>query len=101
MKKLPLRFLSEASEEISETRFWYESQRSGLGEEFLSQLNHSLNEIQSRPLSFPLMTATAHRAILRRFPYCIYFAVREDDLVVLAVLYGGRKPDIWKRRWTQ
>lgn len=101
MKKLPLRFLSKASEEIGETRFWYESQRPGLGEEFLSQLKYSLDEIQNRPLSFPLVTTTARRAILRRFPYCIYFVIREEDLVVLAVLYGGRKPDIWKRRWTQ
>ena len=99
--KLPLRFLSEATEEISEIRMWYDGQRPGLGEEFLLQLNHALVEIQNRPLSFPRVTSTAHRAILKRFPYCLYFVIREEDFVVLAVLYGGRKPDIWKRRWTQ
>lgn len=98
--KLLLRFLPGAAEEISDARFWYDHQRRGLGEEFLSQLNHSLAEIQDRPTSFPLVDKTARRAILKRFPYCIYFVIREHDLVVLAVLHGGRRPSAWKQRWT-
>ena len=99
--KLPLRFLPEATEEIGETRSWYEDQRLGLGEEFLKALDLSLVQIHDRPSSFPLVTKAVRRALLHRFPYCIYFVVRERDLVVLAVLHGGRRPAEWKRRWRQ
>ncbi len=96
-----LRFLPEVANEVREARFWYESQRSGLGDEFLAQLNDSLIQIQDRPLSSPLVTKAIRRAILRRFPYCIYFVIREHDLVVLAILHGRRKPGTWKQREPQ
>jgi len=99
--KLPLRFLAEAVEEIGETRLWYDNQRQGLGEEFLLQLNYSLVEVENRPMSFQLVDKTVRRAILKRFPYCIYFVIREHEFVVLAVLHGGRRPSAWKQRWTQ
>ena len=98
---LSLRFLPEVAEEISEAQAWYESQRLDLGGEFLAQLSLSLIQIQDRPLSSPLITKTVRRFILKRFPYCIYFVVREHDLVVLAILHGRRKPTSWKRRKPQ
>jgi hypothetical protein len=35
-----------------------------------------------------LVTKTVRRTTLRRFPYCVYFVMREHDVVVLAVLHG-------------
>jgi plasmid stabilization system protein ParE len=48
-----------------------------------------------------LVTKTVRRTTLRRFPYCVYFVMREHDVVVLAVLHGGRKPSAWQRRKAQ
>lgn len=99
--KRPLRFLPEAAEEISETRFWYEHRQSGLGDDFLEHLDRALAQIHDRPLSFPLVNRTVRRALLHRFPYCIYFVLTGHELVILAVLYGGRKPSEWRRRSAQ
>ncbi len=47
---LSLRFLPEVAEEVKETQAWYESQRLGLGDEFLAQLSFSLLQVQDRPV---------------------------------------------------
>jgi plasmid stabilization system protein ParE len=38
------------------------------------------------------------RALLRRFPYAVYFAVERDVVVILAVLHVSRDPAEWQRR---
>jgi plasmid stabilization system protein ParE len=38
------------------------------------------------------------RALLRRFPYAVYFAVDGDVVVVIAVLHASRDPAEWQRR---
>jgi hypothetical protein len=38
------------------------------------------------------------RALTKRFPYAVYFAVDGDVVVVLAVLQVSRDPAEWHRR---
>lgn len=38
------------------------------------------------------------RALLRRFPYAVYFAVEESTVVVLTVLHAHRDPAAWQKR---
>ena len=48
--------------------------------------------IAQHPLQFPAIVEGARRAVLRRFPYAIYF-VADDAPVGLAVLHQHRKPE--------
>jgi hypothetical protein len=95
---LSLRLLPQAVEDIRETSFWYDGRLLGLGDEFVAQLNRVLDLIEARPTSFPLVARSVRKALLSRFPYCVYFSVREDELVVLAVVHGKRKPGMWRQR---
>ena len=36
--------------------------------------------------------------VTRRFPFAVYFRIRSDALVVLAVFHGRRDPTVWQRR---
>jgi plasmid stabilization system protein ParE len=38
------------------------------------------------------------RALVRRFPYAIYFRAAPDEIVVLAVIHGRRHPRHWQSR---
>jgi plasmid stabilization system protein ParE len=38
------------------------------------------------------------RALLRRFPYAIYFRLLDEEIVILGVVHGRRHPRIWERR---
>ncbi|PYM95208.1 MAG: hypothetical protein DME04_05350 [Candidatus Rokuibacteriota bacterium] len=77
---------------------WYESERAGLGLQFLDQLSTTYDRIVADPLRYRDLESGIRRALLRRFPYAVYFAVESDDVVVLAVLHVSRDPAEWQRR---
>ena len=77
---------------------WYETERAGLGLEFLGQLGTAYDRIVSDPLRYRELESRIRRALLRRFPYAVYFAVESDVVVVLAVLHVSRDPAEWQRR---
>jgi plasmid stabilization system protein ParE len=81
---------------------WYDDQRPGLGSDFLVELGEFLKRIAEGPAQFPLMTGSVRRALLRRFPYSVYFSVGpQDEIVIVAILHQRRHPDIWKDRVTR
>jgi plasmid stabilization system protein ParE len=67
---------------------WYEEQRSGLGEEFLSAVQSTLRSIAQFPEMFVFIHRDVRRAIVSRFPFAV---------VVLRVLHTARDPKIWPR----
>lgn len=77
---------------------WYENERPGLGREFLDQLRLTYDRIGANPLVYQDLRAGIRRALVRRFPYAVYFSVEVDVVVVLAVLHAGRDPAEWQRR---
>ena len=77
---------------------WYESERAGLGLQFLNQLSGTYDRIAEDPLRYQDLDSGIRRALLRRFPYAVYFAVEPDLIVVLAVLHVSRDPAEWQRR---
>ncbi len=54
---------------------WYEHQRSGLGLEFLDELRAAYDRIVDGPLRYQDLRSGIRRALLRRFPYAVYFAI--------------------------
>lgn len=77
---------------------WYETQRSGLGTEFLEELRSAYGRIVEGPLRYQDLRLGVRRTLLRRFPYAVYFALEGEVIVVLAVLHAHRDPAEWQRR---
>ena len=77
---------------------WYENERSALGLEFLDELRATYNRIADGPLKYQELRSSIRRALLRRFPYAVYFAIEGDVVVVVAVLRASRDPAEWQRR---
>ena len=86
-----------AQADIQEAVLWCESQRAGLGREFILRFDALVERIVQTPLHFPEIGSGVRRALLQRFPYAIYFIVAACP-VVIAVLHQRRHPDTWKRR---
>lgn len=86
-----------AQADVREAALWYESGRPGLGSEFTLQFDALVERIAQSPLQFPEIGSGVRRALLRRFPYAIYFVVAVYP-VVIAVLHQHRHPDTWKER---
>jgi plasmid stabilization system protein ParE len=84
--------------DVAATFDWYENEEAGLGHEFLEELRATYDRIAGGPLAYQDLRSGIRRALLRRFPYAVYFAVEGDAAVVLAVLHVGRDPAEWQRR---
>lgn len=94
----PIVFRRQARRELDETGDWYEKERAGLGSEFLDEIECSLRYISSNPEQFPILFRGARKAVVRRFPYCIYFRIKDQHIVVLAVFHSSRNPAEWRKR---
>lgn len=88
----------KARSELTEAALWYEDQRPGLGVQFTAEVDRTLERIVKNPSQFPLVRQKARRALMRTFPYQVYFDLRGDQVVVLAVYHERRHPDGWRRR---
>ena len=73
---------------------WYESQQSGLGDKFFSQLRAVLEAVRAGPESAPVIYKNVRRAVVPKFPYLVFYVSESARVVVLAVLHSSRNPTI-------
>lgn len=94
--------LPEAKKDVARAYRWYEEQSIGLGMEFLRCLEVMLISIQRTPSIYPTVQGTCRRAILRRFPYAVFFDIEEarDACIVYSVFHCAQNPDKWQERLT-
>ncbi len=93
-----LRFRPAASADVDDAYVWYESQERGLGERFLGELGSTLEAIAENPRRFPVMLRNTRRALVRRFPYGVFFRVLDDGVLVVACFHASRDPQRWGER---
>ena len=78
----------EAEGEIQAGYDWYESQRRGLGDEYLGEIESSISVIASSPQFWPVIHGEkVRRHLLKRFPYSMYYLLDSGRVVVVAVLH--------------
>jgi len=87
-----------AEADIAAAAQWYEARASGLGAEFLRLVDVALAEVQRMPERFPVVHAQCRRALLRRFPYGIYFVPTAELISVVACMHARRDPRRWEER---
>jgi hypothetical protein len=68
-------FRPAAAADIDEAFRWYEVQRVGLGEEFLAEVDATLRKVLVSPRQYPVIHRSTRRALLRRFPYGLFYRV--------------------------
>ena len=92
--------LAAAEAETISAYDWYEAQSVGLGAEFLRAVDAVLASIQRTPALYPVVRGHTRRALLRRFPYGVFFYEREEvqEVVVVAIVHGRRHPRVWHSR---
>jgi plasmid stabilization system protein ParE len=81
----------------------YNAQRPALGFEFLDELEHVTSAIREAPLMFPLVDPPIRRALLRRFPYGVFYAPGASDGsdVVVAIVDLRQDPEVIRRAYAR
>ena len=95
---LPMRMLAEAREELDASIAWYEEQREGLGERFLTRIDEILLRIGASPEVHARIYGEVRKAVVQRFPYIVLYRVEPTEVVVLSVFHTSRNPAEWQRR---
>lgn len=88
----------EAEREVQEAFNWYEERSEGLGLEFLRAADACLSGVQRNPSSYSIVHDQVRRALVRKFPYALFYLVKEDTIVVIACFHVKRSPADWQRR---
>lgn len=79
-----------AGRDVADAHAYYNQH--GRGDAFLAALDQVLAQIGERPHMYPVIHADVRRALVRRFPYSVFFIVEPDRAVVLAVHHHRRDP---------
>lgn len=88
----------EASRDIEEAYDWYEICRFGLGEEFLNCVDACIQRIHRSPETYPKIFENYRRALLRRFPYVVFYEYNDTTITVYSFFHTSQNPDKWRSR---
>jgi hypothetical protein len=69
--------------------------RQGLGDTFTDR--DLLERLVEAPFSYLMIYRAVRRALVRDFPYSVFFLVEETRVVVLAALHQMRDPAAWPK----
>lgn len=92
-------FAPETEKEIGEVYTWYEQQRTDLGEEYLTCVDACIERIARMPAGYPEVYEKYGRALVRRFPYAVFYEYNGSDVTVYSVFHNSRDPQKWKGRF--
>ena len=88
----------EVVEDLDNAYFWYEDRRPGLGQEFLTAVEASLEAIRRTPGIYATIHENYRRGLVRRFPYMIFYEHLGDVVTVYGVFHTARDPRTWRLR---
>jgi plasmid stabilization system protein ParE len=91
-------FLEPAEAEFIEAVDYYNSESEGLGYDFAAEVSRTINRIVAYPLAWTPVSKRTRRCRTNRFPYGILYQVREDAIVIVAIMHLRRSPESWRRR---
>lgn len=90
----------EAEGDIAQATLWYEERERGLGLELLLEIRAAIKRASENPLHYLLLRRKpeVRRVLARRFPYRIFFIIRNDAVIVFAVVHAARLDRHWRER---
>jgi plasmid stabilization system protein ParE len=95
---LPVVLRQEAQDEFDEAFDRYEGRRAGLGVDFVARVQKVFDRIAASPLLHAVVFGDVRKALVTRFPYCVFYRVEPTRVQVIAVFHTSRDPAIWQAR---
>jgi plasmid stabilization system protein ParE len=94
----PIIFTSQADSDLAVAHLKYKQIKAELAERFLAAVQICLEKISDNPAMYAILEDNIRAAVLRKFPYVIYFRLEADTAHVLGVIHGRRSDRAWKYR---
>ena len=88
-----IRISRAASEDLLKGHEFYERQQQGIGGYFLDSLYADIDALLLYGGMHPKPIGRLHRAMAKRFPFAIYYDLKDDLVTVVAVLDCRQNPE--------
>jgi plasmid stabilization system protein ParE len=95
---LPIVLRDEAQAEFDEAFDYYESRKAGLGVTFVARVQDVFDRIGANPQLHAVVLGDVRKAVVARFPFCVYYRADTARVEVIAVFHSARDPSIWQGR---
>ena len=59
---------------------------------FVKDLERTESHLRAQPALYQRVEGEIRRAVLRRFPYSLFFVIEQDEVIVLAFMHQHQKP---------
>jgi plasmid stabilization system protein ParE len=95
-----IEYLQPAAAELYEAISFYNIQRQGLGLEFAKEVQDTIERIKQNPEAWTTISTSkqARRCLTNRFPYGIIYQIRDNTILIVAVMHLRRRPQTWQSR---
>lgn len=94
----PLVIRPEAEADLTEQFDWYEGRKQGLGYDFLAEVRSVLRSIEENPMRHSQIYRTDRRALVRRFPFKVFYLFETGRVEVIGVIHARQDPRRWQQR---
>ena len=88
-----------AKADVRSAARWYELQRSGLGREFVAEVDRAMIRVAENPFQCQILHRESRRAAVHRFPYVVLYRIEGDEIIVFCVTHLHRDPATWRVRF--
>src|SRR5512134_3766230 len=98
MAPATVRFHPAAAQEAESAYDWYGARNPFAAHGFREELRLAVDAVAQHPLTWPRHGRQARRYVFPRFPFSLVYRMRGDEVEVLAVAHGRRRPGYWRSR---
>ena len=92
-------FHPEAQTDLNQAVDYYENCQSGLGSEFLNEVEAAIKRILQFPEAWSNLSHRTRRCLTNRFPYGLIYQTQENHIRIIAVVHSHRHPQYWVDRF--
>jgi plasmid stabilization system protein ParE len=98
---MTFRYLTPAQKELDWQMGEYEDRSTGLGQEFLDEVEATISRVMANPRAWSQIDSGLRRCLTDRFPSGVVYHYRENhqEIVIVAVAHTHRNPGYWKNRF--
>jgi plasmid stabilization system protein ParE len=96
----PFSFHPEAAEEYFLAARYYSNIQPELGGRFFDEIERLIQDIRERTGFFRPFDPPARRNLSTVFPYAVIYLEQPDQIWIVAVMHGKRRPGYWRERLT-
>jgi plasmid stabilization system protein ParE len=95
---MKLKLLTAARSDVAGAIAYYNSGEPGLGPEFAAEVRKTIERVLQFPNAWTSVSQLVRRCQVNRFPYSVFYSLKNDTVVVTAVLHNHREPRTWRTR---